>query len=69
LNTKWGCLEFYVDFETLNDLWDDFSRFPERSDPPLIFLIGCGHVERGGWRFERLADELTEEAEARVIDG
>jgi hypothetical protein len=35
----------------------------------LIFLIGCGHVEDGEWRFERfLADELTEEAEARVID-
>ncbi|MGH8542075.1 MAG: ribonuclease H-like domain-containing protein, partial [Gammaproteobacteria bacterium] len=62
-------LEFYVDFETVNDLWDDFSRFPERSVPPLIFLIGCGHVEGGEWRFARfLADELTEEAEARVID-
>ena len=62
-------LEFYVDFETVNDLWDDFTRFPERSVPPLIFLIGCGHVEDGEWRFERfLIDELTEEAEARVID-
>jgi hypothetical protein len=64
-----GGLEFFVDFETVNDLWDDFSRFPERSVPPLIFLIGCGHVEDGEWRFERfLAEELTEEAEARVID-
>jgi hypothetical protein len=25
-------LEFYVDFETVNDLWDDFSRFSERLD-------------------------------------
>jgi hypothetical protein len=63
-------LEFYVDFETVNDLWDDFTRFPERSVLPLIFLIGCGHVEDDEWRFERfLAEELTEEAEARVIDG
>ncbi|MGH8542352.1 MAG: hypothetical protein ACREX3_01620 [Gammaproteobacteria bacterium] len=62
-------LEFYVDFETVNDLWDNFSRFPERSVTPLIFLIGCGHVEDGEWRFERfLAEELTEEAEARLID-
>ncbi|MGH8545940.1 MAG: ribonuclease H-like domain-containing protein, partial [Gammaproteobacteria bacterium] len=60
---------FYVDFETVNDLWDDFTRFPDRSVPPLIFLIGCGHMEEGEWRFERfLAEELTEEAEARVID-
>ncbi|HUG37849.1 MAG TPA: hypothetical protein VML54_12900 [Candidatus Limnocylindrales bacterium] len=63
-------LEFYVDFETVNDLWDDFSRFPERGVPPLIFLIGCGHLEDGEWRFERfLAEALSEEAEARVIDG
>jgi len=63
-------LEFYVDFETVNDSWDDFSRFPEKGVPPLIFLIGCGHREAGEWRFTRfLAETLTEDEEARVIDG
>lgn len=62
-------LEFYVDFETVSDLADDFTAIPERGGQPMIFIIGCGHLEDGEWRFEYfVADDLTEEAEARAID-
>lgn len=62
-------LEFYVDFETVGDLDDDFARFPERGGQPLIFMVGCGHVEAGEWRFECfIADRLDEPSEARAID-
>lgn len=62
-------LEFYVDFETVNSLDDDFARFPERGGQPLIFMVGCGHVEAGQWRFECfIADRLDEPSEARAID-
>lgn len=62
-------LEFYVDFETVSDLADDFSRIPERGGQTLIFMIGCGHLEGGQWRFECfVADALTEESEAEIID-
>ncbi len=61
-------LEFYVDFESVSDLADDFSRLPERGGQPLIFMIGCGHVEAGTWRFESfVVDALTEPEEARII--
>lgn len=61
-------LEFYVDFETVSDLADDFSRMPQRGGQPLIFMIGCGHLEAGQWRFACfVADDLTEESEARII--
>ena len=40
-------LEFYVDFETVSDLDDDFARFPLKNGHPLIFVIGCGHMEQG----------------------
>ena len=40
-------LEFYVDFETVSDLDDDFSKLPSKGGQPLIFMIGCGHVEDG----------------------
>ena len=63
-------LEFYVDFEIVSDLADDFSRLPERGGQPLIFMIGCGHVEAGEWRFESfVVDALTEPEEARIIEG
>ncbi len=63
-------LEFFVDFETVNDLDDDFSRIPRKGGQPLIFMIGCGHIEDGDWRFECfVADKLTEPDEATVIAG
>ena len=62
-------LEFYVDFETVSDLDDDFSDFPEKGGQPLIFMIGCGHMENEHWQFRCfIADSLTEQAEARIID-
>ena len=62
-------LEFFVDFETVTDANDDFSRFPKKSGEPLIFMIGCGHMEHGQWQFSCfVADRLTAEAEAVAID-
>lgn len=62
-------VEFYVDFETVTDLDDDFSAIPERGGQPLIFMIGCGHLEDAQWRFSCFtADDLTEESEEAVIE-
>ena len=61
-------IEFYVDFEYCNDLNDDFSKLPEKGGQPLIFMIGCGHVESGEWKFKSLvANRLTEDEELRII--
>ena len=47
---------------------DDFSKLPEKGGQPLIFMIGCGHVEGGEWKFKSLvADHLTEDEELRII--
>lgn len=60
--------EFYVDFEFCTDLNDDFSKLPEKGGQPLIFMIGCGHLENGEWQFKSLvADDLTEDEELRII--
>ncbi len=62
-------LEFYVDFETVNDIDDDFSAMPKRGGQPLVFMVGCGHLENTEWRFECFgADQLTEPAEAVMIE-
>ena len=61
-------VEFYVDFEFCSDLNDDFCNLPEKGGQPLIFMIGCGHMESGEWRFKSLVvDDLTEEEELRII--
>jgi hypothetical protein len=64
-----GRLEFFVDFETVSNLDDDFSRIPLQNGAPRIFMIGCGHVEAGEWRFACFtADDLGADAEARAIE-
>ncbi len=61
-------VEFYVDFEFCSDLNDDFSTLPEKGGQPLIFMIGCGHVDKGEWQFKSLVtNELSEEEEFRII--
>ena len=61
-------VEFYADFEFCSDLNDDFSSVPERGGQPLIFMIGCGHLEDGEWQFQSfVAELLSEEEELRII--
>jgi hypothetical protein len=61
--------EFYVDFETVNNLDDDFTALPAVGGQALIFQIGCGRWENGTWRFEQwTVHALTEAEEARIID-
>lgn len=65
--------EFYVDFETVSNLDDDLSTFPEAGGQPLIFMIGCGHLEDpadlDSWRFEIfVTNRVNEPEEARIID-
>lgn len=62
-------VELYVDFETVNDLNDDFSTFPRKGGQSLIFQIGCGTFVDGHWDFAQFtARSLTAAAEADMID-
>lgn len=62
-------VECYVDFETVNDVLDDLTTFPERGGQALIFQIGCGRGVDGRWTFRSFtARSLTGEAEADMID-
>jgi len=77
-----AAVECYVDFETVNDVLDDLTTFPERGGQQLIFQIGCGWClgprasgasagseQAGAWQFRSFtATALTPEAEADMID-
>lgn len=70
--SEWGVpagVEFFVDFETVSNLDDDFKRIPEQNGQPLIFMIGCGHVEDAQWQFSCfIAKDLTAGSEAGMVD-
>jgi len=64
--------EFYVDFETVSDLDDDFSRLPQKGGQPLIFMVGCGYLadptDLQTWAFKVFtANRLSTDEEQRVI--
>lgn len=62
-------LEFFVDFETVSDLADDFDVLPMAGGQPLIFQIGCGSLQPNStWRFSQwTADRLDVAEEGRII--
>ena len=70
LRNQWSSktLQFYVDFETVSDLDDDFVDLPSKGGNPMIFMIGCGHIEDGQWKFKCfIADKLDLSEERKII--
>lgn len=62
-------LEFFVDFETVSSLDDDFSRIPTKGGQTLIYMIGCGHMEDGEWMFKSFTcDRITIACERAILD-
>ena len=60
--------EFFVDFETTNDLNDDFSTFPKKGGIGRIFMVGCGHEEDGEWKFRCfIADRMDDKSERLML--
>lgn len=47
-------IEFFVDFETLNDIYQDFDTLPSSEISPInIFMIGVGYLnKKGEWRYK-----------------
>jgi hypothetical protein len=61
-------LEFFVDFETVSNIEDDFSQFPKQGGQELVFMIGCGFERNGKFEIEVFtAKNLSIEEEARIM--
>lgn len=62
--------EFYVDFETFNNLNVDFDKqWPTLDGCPMIFMIGVGWEENGEWKFTTfIAPEETSSGEMSMLD-
>jgi len=61
-------LEFFVDFETVSNIEDDFIKFPKQGGQELVFMIGCGYEKNGEFEFEIFtAKNLCIKEEARIM--
>lgn len=61
-------VEFYVDFETVNGIEENFKNFPLYNGEMLIFNIGCGYKIDGVYSFKGFwLNESTKIAETAMI--
>ena len=62
-------IEFYVDFEYMNDVMSSSSSMPVVETSSIIFLIGVGYIDRftNNWVYKKfVVDSLSLEEELRV---
>ena len=61
--------EIFVDFETLSDIFSDFSDLPNQKSTDMIFMIGVGWEEGGKWHHKNFTcNEPTPQEEYRIMD-
>jgi hypothetical protein len=64
-------IEYFVDFETINDVFDGMETLPASPESPcLIFMIGVGWTEAGNpgvWNYKSfIVNSFTKEEEQRI---
>ena len=70
LVTNMPAMEFFVDFEAVNDLGDDFSKFPQVGGTSMIYMIGCLLVNnKTGQKIHNtfIVDRLTKDCELTIL--
>jgi hypothetical protein len=63
-------LEFYIDFESVGNMYDDFSKFPQAGDFSQIFLIGAvvvNNVTEEVTSFHYLTESLDKKKEYEMV--
>lgn len=71
---RWGTnpgIEFYVDFETINDVVTDFSMMPYIEVESIIFMIGVGYTdpETSTWKYTNFTvNSINVEEELRICN-
>ena len=61
--------EIYVDFETMSDIFSDFSLLPAQSKTDIIFMIGVGWCDEGQWKYKNFTcSKPTNDEEYRIMN-
>lgn len=63
-------IEFYVDFETFNNLNVDFEKeWPTLEGCEMVFMIGVACVQHGKWEYQAfIANAESQESERRLLE-
>ena len=64
-------LEFYIDYENVNNIIDDFSTLPRSSTTNIVFMIGLGYADpnTNAWIYKSfVAADLSTRSEYKIFD-
>lgn len=64
-------LDFYVDFETINDCFRNKSMdiYEDKLNTNIIFMIGCGYIDNNEWQYKCFKmNKLDLDNERDIID-
>lgn len=62
-------VEFFVDFEFKNAVFDPIIKLPVADTSIILFMIGIGYVDNGKWIFKSfVADYLSEKCEEDICE-
>lgn len=68
---KSHAVEFYIDFESIGDIFTDFKHFPKFKSHAMIFLIGMvvvDHVKKTSKYYSFVADSLNKSSETQILN-
>ena len=69
--SNWRCStnEIFVDFETMSDIFADFSELPHQKCSDMIFMIGVGWMDGENWQYKNfICNQATYQEEYRIMD-
>lgn len=62
-------IEFFVDFETLPDIFGSLEMLPKSQNTEMIFMIGIGWKENSAWKYlEFTAESISKNAERKIME-
>lgn len=67
-STNPDSIEFFVDFEALNGVIEDFKEFPAAQESTTVFMINVGYATREKYKFKQFsADSLSPKDEKHIF--
>ena len=61
-------MNYFVDFETFNDICQSFDTLPKQESFNIIYLIGVGWIENNKWHYKKfICDKPTKICELTIM--
>jgi hypothetical protein len=57
----------FIDTEFVNDIYDDFSKFPNSYDTSMLFMIGLSYIDKNILYYKNFTTDKLLPADERIL--